>query len=415
MKLEKYPIDPRVVQAIADLGFKRPTDIQFKSIPYILKGEDLFAIAQTGTGKTAAFAIPLIDKILKQKEAARRKDGVLALILVPSHELALQINEVIEQLSVYTEVYSATLIGGVDQDPQIELLQAGTDIVVATPGRMFDLIHQGHLRTHRIQTLILDEADLMLDLGFRRDIFDIIAKLPKRKQTLFFSATINRALKQTAYKIVRQEAIRIQLSPKDPVSKNVDHSVIFVEMDHKRFFLERVIRENPDQKIITFARTKVRVERIAKAMARVDIDSITIHGDKEQEERTEVLNQFANTDMQLLIATDVSARGLDIPAVGIVVNYDLPDLAENYVHRIGRTGRGNNRGHAYSFCAPNEKELLQEIQDYIQTDITILKLDKGSYSDTLKIDRERTFDYMSIVEEIDDWEKGKKKKKKKKK
>lgn len=415
MKFEKYPIDPRVVQAIADLGFKRPTDIQFKSIPYILKGEDLFAIAQTGTGKTAAFAIPLIDKILKQKEAARRKDGVLALILVPSHELALQINEVIEQLSVYTEVYSATLIGGVDQDPQIELLQAGTDIVVATPGRMFDLIHQGHLRTHRIQTLILDEADLMLDLGFRKDIFDIIAKLPKRKQTLFFSATINKALKQTAYKIVRQEAIRIQLSPKDPVSKNVDHSVIFVEMDHKRFFLERVIRENPDQKIITFARTKVRVERIAKAMARVDIDSITIHGDKEQEERTEVLNQFANTDMQLLIATDVSARGLDIPAVGIVVNYDLPDLAENYVHRIGRTGRGNNRGHAYSFCAPNEKELLQEIQDYIQTDITILKLDKGSYSDTLKIDRERTFDYMSIVEEIDDWEKGKKKKKKKKK
>ena len=413
MKFEKYPIDPRVVQAITDLGFKRPTDIQYKSIPYILKGEDLFAIAQTGTGKTAAFAIPLINKILKQKEAARRKDGVLALILVSSHELALQINEVIEQLSIYTEVYSAALIGGVDQDPQIELLEAGTDIVVATPGRMFDLIHQGHLRTHRIQTLILDEADLMLDLGFRKDIFDIIAKLPKRKQTLFFSATINKALKQTAYKIVRQEAIRIQLSPKDPVSKNVDHSVIYVEMDHKRFFLERVIRENPDQKIIAFARTKVRVERIAKAMARVDIDSITIHGDKEQEDRTAVLQEFATTDMRLLIATDVSARGLDIPAVGIVVNYDLPDLAENYVHRIGRTGRGNNRGHAYSFCAPNEKELLRDIQEYIQTDITVLKLDKGSYNDTLKIDRDRTYDYMSIVEEIDEWEKRKKKKKKK--
>ncbi len=412
MKFEKYPIDPRVVQAIADLGFKRPTDIQYKSIPYIIKGEDLFAIAQTGTGKTAAFAIPLIDKILKQKESARRKDGVLALILVPSHELALQINEVIEQLSVYTEVYSAALIGGVDQDPQIELLEAGTDIVVATPGRMFDLIHQGHLRTHRIQTLILDEADLMLDLGFRKDIFDIIAKLPKRKQTLFFSATINKALKQTAYKIVRQEAIRIQLSPKDPVSKNVDHSVIYVDMDHKRFFLERVIRENPDQKIIAFARTKVRVERIAKAMARVDIDSITIHGDKEQEERTAVLQEFTTTDMQLLIATDVSARGLDIPAVGIVVNYDLPELAENYVHRIGRTGRGNNRGHAYSFCAPNEKELLEDIQNYIQTDITVLKLDKGSYNDTLKIDRDRTYDYMSIVAEIDEHEKRKKKKKK---
>jgi len=412
MKFEKYPIDPRVVQAIADLGFKRPTDIQYKSIPYIIKGEDLFAIAQTGTGKTAAFAIPLIDKILKQKESARRKDGVLALILVPSHELALQINEVIEQLSVYTEVYSAAIIGGVDQDPQIELLEAGTDIVVATPGRMFDLIHQGHLRTHRIQTLILDEADLMLDLGFRKDIFDIIAKLPKRKQTLFFSATINKALKQTAYKIVRQEAIRIQLSPKDPVSKNVDHSVIYVDMDHKRFFLERVIRENPDQKIIAFARTKVRVERIAKAMARVDINSITIHGDKEQEERTAVLQEFTTTDMQLLIATDVSARGLDIPAVGIVVNYDLPELAENYVHRIGRTGRGNNRGHAYSFCAPNEKELLEDIQNYIQTDITVLKLDKGSYNDTLKIDRDRTYDYMSIVAEIDEHEKRKKKKKK---
>ena len=184
-------------------------------------------------------------------------------------------------------------------------------------------------------------------------------------------------------------------------------------MDHKRFFLERVIRENPDQKIIAFARTKVRVERIAKAMARVDIDSITIHGDKEQEDRTAVLQEFATTDMRLLIATDVSARGLDIPAVGIVVNYDLPDLAENYVHRIGRTGRGNNRGHAYSFCAPNEKELLRDIQEYIQTDITVLKLDKGSYNDTLKIDRDRTYDYMSIVEEIDEWEKRKKKKKKK--
>ena len=414
MKFEQYPIDPRIVKAIEDLGFKRPTDIQYKSIPYILKGEDLFAIAQTGTGKTAAFAIPLIDQVLKRKESSSRKDGVMALIMVPSHELALQINEVIESISVYVEVYSAALIGGVDQDPQIELLQAGTDIVVATPGRMFDLIHQGHLRTHRIRTLILDEADLMLDLGFRKDIFDIIAKLPKRHQTLFFSATINKALKKTAYKIVRQEAIRIQLSPKDPVSKNVDHSVIYVDMDHKRFFLERVIRENPDQKIIAFARTKVRVERISKAMSRVEIDSLTIHGDKDQIERTEVLEEFKKSNKQLLIATDVSARGLDIPAVSIVINYDLPEITENYVHRIGRTGRGNNRGHAYSFCSPEEKPMLTEIQDYLQSEIKVLKLDKGSYNDTLKIDRERTYDYMSIVNEIESFEKRKKKKRKKK-
>lgn len=413
MKFDKYPIDERIKQAIEDMGFKRPTDIQYKSIPTILKGEDLMAIAQTGTGKTAAFAIPLLDIVLRRKESNQRKDGVMALIMVPNHELAIQINEVLEKLSVYIPVYTAAIIGGVDQDPQIDLLEAGTDIVIATPGRMFDLISQGHLKTHRIHQLILDEADLMLDMGFREDIFDILRKLPRRSQTLFFSATINQSIKKTAYKIVKQGAIRIQISPKDPVSKNVDHSVIFMEMDHKRFFLERVIRENPNQKIIAFVRTIVRAERVAKAMERVDIASLTIHSDKEQEERASVLKNFKQSDIPVLIATDVSARGIDIPEVSIVVNYDLPEIIENYVHRIGRTGRGKNRGHAYSFCAPNEKEILSEIESFISNDIQVLKLDKGSYTDTLKIDRDRTYNYMSIVDEIDSYERRKKKKRKK--
>ena len=202
------------------------------------------------------------------------------------------------------------LIGGVDQDPQIEKLQKGVDIVVATPGRMFDLIAQGHLRTNRIEILVLDEADHMLDLGFLGDIQDLIRKLPNRQQTLFFSATINKKIKKIAYSLIRQNAIRIQLSKNDPVAKNIEHAVLFVEMDHKRFFLERVIVENPDTKILTFVRTKVRAERVAKAMKRAEIDSLTIHGDKDQKERSKVLEAFRSGDINLLIATDVTALSL---------------------------------------------------------------------------------------------------------
>ncbi len=414
MKFADYKIDAKVKKGLAELGFKRPTDIQFKSIPNILKGEDLLAVAQTGTGKTGAFAIPIVDIVYRHSKFRKGGQHVKALILVPTHELATQIDKVISAIAKYTGLKSLPLIGGVDQDPQIAALEEGVDIVIATPGRMFDMIHQGHLTTDQIEMLVLDEADYMLDLGFKKDINDILRRLPKRRQTLFFSATINDKIKKIAYKIVKQNAIRIQISPKDPVSKNIEHFVLYVEMDDKRFFLERVVTENPESKILTFVRTRVRAERVSKAMARVDIDSLTIHGDKNQEERSEVLEQFRNGDVKLLIGTDVTARGIDISDVDIVINYDLPDEAENYVHRVGRTGRGKRKGHAYSFCAKDEKETLDEIQGFLKQLITVIKVDKLEYANTLNIEREKKYDYMALIDDINEFEKGKKKKRRKK-
>jgi len=347
--------------------------------------------------------------VFHKKNEQRRYSGVQALVMVPTHELALQIESVFHQIAKYTDVKTISLIGGVDQDPQIEALTKGVDIIIATPGRMFDLISQGHFQTHRIEILVLDEADHMLDMGFKDDIIDILKKLPKRRQTLFFSATINDHIKRTAYKIVKQGAIRIQLSTKNPVAKNIDHFVLFVDMDHKRFFLERVINENPGQKILAFVRTKVRAERVSKAMARVNINSLTIHGDKTQEERITVMEQFRSGNVNLLIGTDVTARGIDIPDISIVINYDLPDESENYVHRVGRTGRGKRKGHAYSFCAPEEKEALKNIQEFIEKDIKVLNLDDGEYHDTLHVERDRSNDYMSLIKEMQEREESKKK------
>jgi ATP-dependent RNA helicase RhlE len=412
MKFENYRIHDEVKQALEEMGFKRPTDIQFKCIPNIQDGEDLLAVAQTGTGKTAAFAIPIIDELYYEKQNRRRKDGAKCLILVPTHELATQLLKVFENIARYTTVETVAIYGGVDQDPQIEKLNEGVDIVIATPGRMFDLIHQGHLRIHRIERLILDEADHMLDMGFIKDIRDILYKLPKRRQTLFFSATINDTIKKIAYSIIKQSAIRIQISPKDPVSKNVTHFVLHMEMDHKRFFLERVITENKESKILVFVRTKVRAERVLKAMARVDIECLSIHGDKTQKQRTDILQSFKNTEYKILIATDVAGRGIDIPDVNIVVNYDLPTESENYVHRVGRTGRGKKKGFAYSFCSKDEKPILKEIQGFLNKEVTELKISKDDYSDTLNIERERKQDYKAIMEEIEEFESRKKRKKK---
>ncbi|MFT6809802.1 MAG: ATP-dependent RNA helicase RhlE [Saprospiraceae bacterium] len=415
MKFEDYKFDPKVKQGLEDMGFRRPTDIQYKSIRNIMNGEDLLAVAQTGTGKTAAFAIPMIDMIYRKKKNRKGVNHVTGLVMVPSHELAIQIEKVFNALAKHTDIVTIALYGGVDQSPQIDALKKGADIVIATPGRMFDLIHQGYLETERIEILVLDEADYMLDLGFKKDIIDILRKLPNRRQTMFFSATINDKIKKIAYNIVKQSAIRIQISPKDPVARNIEHFVMYVEMDDKRFFLERVINENPESKILAFVRTKVRAERVHKAMERVNIPSLTIHGDKTQEQRTEVLRQFREGETNLLIGTDVTARGIDIPDITIVINYDLPDEAENYVHRVGRTGRAKKKGHAYSFCSKEERPMLEEIQSFLKEEIEVLQIDKLEYSNTLNIEREKKYDYKALIDDINNFEATKKKKKRKKK
>jgi len=410
MKFEEFDITPEIKKSLEELGFKKPTDIQFKSIPPILKGEDVLAIAQTGTGKTAAFAIPIIHIVHEQK--GRTHDGIKAVVMVPTHELAIQITEVFNTIGQYTGVKTFSLFGGVDQAPQIKQFEEGVDILVTTPGRMFDLMSQGHIKLDRVEVLVLDEADHMMDLGFIKDIQDVIKRLPKNRQTLFFSATINDKIKKIAYSLVRN-AIRIQISPKDPVSKNIHHSVAFVEMDDKRFFLERVINENADKKILVFVRTKVRAERVMQALERMGIHSMTIHSDKEQQDRLDVMRRFRSGEVKILIATDISARGIDIANVDYVVNYDLPDVSENYVHRVGRTGRGVQKGQAISFCSEEEKDMLHEIESFLDQTIKVLEIHKGDYSQTIDLTNEKHTDWKTLMKEIQKHDAEPKKKKKK--
>jgi len=395
MKFSEYPIDKTIKKAIEELGYKKPTDIQFKAIKPILEGEDVMAIAQTGTGKTAAFVIPVLNRLLSSKS---KKPTIRCLVMVPTRELAQQIARVFDEIGKYTPLKSLGLIGGVEQDSQIEKLTKGIDILVATPGRMFDLIHQGHIQLNDIQFLILDESDLMLNLGFNKDIQDVLKHLPKKRQTLFFSATIDKKIKSLAYDIVRN-AIRIQISPKNPVSKNVFHSVTFVEMDNKRFFLENIIKEYEDGKFIVFARTKVRVERIVAAMERVGIKSEILHGSIEQNERFAILDRFRNGENKVLVTTDVASRGIDLPNVEYVINYDLPDNPENYVHRCGRCGRGNNKGFAISFCSTQEKALLSDIEEYTGEEIESYELSKDEYKTIIKDSEDITYNWQKLLDE----------------
>jgi len=410
MKFEKYHISSAIKDNLSVLGFKRPTDIQFKSIPAILRGEDVLAIAQTGTGKTAAFAIPVIDGIHKAK-SSKRSLGIKCIVLVPTRELAVQIGDVFNDIARHTRVKPFALFGGVAQDAQIKKIQDGIDILISTPGRMFDLIHQGYIRLDNIRTLVLDEADHMLDLGFIKDIISVKKQLTQRHQTLFFSATINKEIKKLAYSQVKTSAIRIEISPEDPVSKNVTHGVVFVDMDDKRFFLAGFIKQHPQRRMIVFVRTRVRAERVEKALAREGIASCNIHGGREQDLRTHTMAQFKKGEFNILIATDVSARGIDVPNVAYVINYDMPEKVENYVHRVGRTGRGVQKGMALSFCDEGEKEILSEIEEFLQKKIEVFHLSRKEYETVLETPLEK----MSISEMIKENEAFLKDRKKKRK
>ena len=410
MKFEQFGIAPEIISSLQGLGYRRPTDIQYKAIPPILAGEDVLAIAQTGTGKTAAFAIPVIDRLHDIKHS-RRADGIRCVVMVPTHELALQIREVFDKIGRHTRVKAYAIFGGVEQAPQIAQLERGLDVLIATPGRLFDLVSQGHLHLDQVETLVLDEADHMLDLGFIKDIQDLIRFLPRKRQTLFFSATINEKIKDLAYSLVRN-AIRIQISPKDPVAKNIDHAVSFVGMDDKRFFLERIVREHPESKILAFVRTKVRAERVSKAMERIGVESLALHGDMGQSDRLRGMKRFREGQGKLLIATDGSARGIDIPDVDYVINYDLPEQAENYVHRVGRTGRGTRRGQAIAFCSEEEKPLLEAIETYMGKAIKVLEIDREDYAQTIEFTSDTTNDWKALMREAEQADQKKTKKRK---
>jgi ATP-dependent RNA helicase RhlE len=395
VKFDDYNISDSIKKQLEVLGFRRPTDIQFKVIPHILEGEDVMAIAQTGTGKTAAFAIPTIDLITKSKNKYN-KGEVRCLVLVPTRELARQIASVYKDIAKNTNVKVFGLFGGVEQEQQIRTLNNGIDVLIATPGRMFDLAAQKVLDLSKVKFLILDEADLMLDLGFAKDIKDVMKLIPSKRQTLFFSATISKKIKSLAYDVVRN-AIRIQISPKNPVAKNIEHAVLFVEMDDKRFFLETMIKEYPDKKVVIFVRTKVRAERVVSAMERVQIKSEVLHGGIDQKERFAIFDRFRIGENKVLITTDVAARGIDIPSVDYVVNYDLPEDPENYVHRCGRTGRGKNKGQAISFCSTSEMELLKSIEEYTGEEIEQYEITNIDYKAILDDSDTGNNDWQSLI------------------
>lgn len=402
MKFQDYNISSDLKKRIEEMGWKRPTDIQFKAIKPILAGEDVLAIAQTGTGKTASFVIPTLNAIISNKGRSKyNKSSVAVLVMVPTRELAKQIQDVYNDVAKYLRVKIAGIYGGVEQDEQIRQLNNGVDVVISTPGRMFDLISQGYLKLENLQTLVLDEADHMLDLGFIKDIKDVMRHIPKKRQTLFFSATIDKNIKKLAYDLV-SDAIRIQISPKNPVAKNIEHAVTFVEMDDKRFFLENLIKENEGEKLIVFVRTKVRADRVVKALERVAISSETIHGDVEQKDRFKILARFKSGENNVLVTTDVAARGIDIPDIAYVVNYDLPEEPENYVHRVGRTGRGKNKGWAISFCAEQEKELLTAIEEYTGNPIDVYELSKLDYQSIIKDSENGDDDWQSLLKDANE-------------
>lgn len=399
MRFSDYPISQEIKNQLEVLGYKKPTDIQFKAISPILNGEDVFGIAQTGTGKTAAFAIPIIHKLSTSKA---RSKSPRCIVMAPTRELAEQIKQAFESIGKGSDIRITAILGGLEQDKQIKELKRGTDVVVATPGRVFDLRSQGHLSLDAIQFLVLDEADRMLDLGFAHDMKAIHKLSPqKNRQTLFFSATIDKKIKALAYDLVR-DAIRIQISPKDPVAKNIEHGYIKVEMDDKRFFLENIVKEYEEFKYVVFVRTKVRCERVVAAMERVGIHSEALHGGIDQKERFQVLDRFRSGENKILITTDVAARGIDIQGVDYVINYDLPDQPEQYVHRIGRTGRGDKKGQALSFCSKEEEKILEEIELYLGYDIEEIEISKGDYSTILRDSEDITYNWQKLLDQANE-------------
>ena len=360
MLFEGYGFVDRLQSNIESAGLRRPTDIQYRAIPVALRGDDLLAIAQTGTGKTLAFALPIIEML------AREPKGCIgyaprAMVMVPTHELARQIYTVFTRMAKGTGVVPFCLVGGYTIEEQVRALPERVDVVIGTPGRVHDLARNDYVRFDALRVLVFDEADRMLELGFRRDIDSLLRMMPYRRQTLFFSATIGPEIKRLAHRLVR-DAIRIEIAPETRIPATISHSLVEVPSDKKRFLLERIIVQHKDQKILVFVRTQVRVERVVKALERVGLTAIKMHGGLERSERNEALSHFVDGEERIMVTTDVSARGLDIPGVEVVVNYDMPSEAETYVHRVGRTGRGKNKGVAISFCSEEERSRLAEIE-----------------------------------------------------
>ena len=369
MKFNELNIIPEIAKAVQQAGYVQATEIQQRAIPIVLKGKDLIGCAQTGTGKTASFAIPVLQ-LLHQKPSTSK--NIRALVLTPTRELALQINENFEMYSKFLALKHVTIFGGVPQNPQIAALQKGVDILVATPGRLLDFMQQGIVKLNQLEILVLDEADRMLDMGFVNDVKKIIAKIPKKRQTLFFSATMPTEIRTFAQTLLFKPE-EVNVTPVSSTAETVKQSVYFVEKDQKLALLTHLLLNESNGRTLIFTRTKYGADKLAKKLTKSGISAAAIHGDKSQNARQRALENFKNNTIGVLIATDIAARGIDIDELPLVINYELPNVAETYVHRIGRTGRAGAFGTAVSFCDQDNKKDLKNIEKLIGFKIPVLQ------------------------------------------
>jgi ATP-dependent RNA helicase RhlE len=370
MSFSALGLSKELVQAVSDKGYTTPTPIQEQAIPVVLSGKDVMAAAQTGTGKTAAFTLPLIQRFSTNYKAPRA-NHIKALVLTPTRELAAQVAANIDEYKVNTPIRSTVVFGGVSINPQMKHLRRGCDILVATPGRLLDLFQQNAVKFSDVSVLVLDEADRMLDMGFIHDIKRILKLLPQKRQNLLFSATFSDDIRALASRLVNQP-VEISVTPNNVAAPSVEHSIVFVEKSNKSKLLIHLIESNGWQQALVFTRTKHGANRLTKQLCAKDISAAAIHGNKSQGARTKALATFKSGELRILVATDIAARGIDIQQLPNVVNYDLPNVPEDYVHRIGRTGRAGALGQAVSFVTIEDIKQLTDIQNLIQQVIPVL-------------------------------------------
>lgn len=368
MLFEELSLSKSIQKAVYEEGYTQPTPIQEQAIPYILEGKDVIGCAQTGTGKTAAFAIPIIHQLHRIVGSSKKSKQIRALIVTPTRELAIQIGQNFDTYAKYTNLTQTTIFGGVSQIPQVDVLKKGIDVVISTPGRLLDLHKQGFINFDYLHTLVLDEADQMLDMGFINDVKKIVKLTPNNRQTLLFSATMPMAIRELAELFLKNPA-RVEVAPISSTAEKVKQRIYFVEKSEKRNLLYHLIRNEKLSDVLVFTRTKHGADNVVKSLRKKGIAAEAIHGDKSQSARQRVLESFKNKEVNILVATDIAARGIDIDQLPLVINFDLPNIPETYVHRIGRTGRAGHEGIALSFCSKDEHPYWKDIQRLIRVDV----------------------------------------------
>lgn len=360
ISFSSLPLSESIARAVSEKGYTHATPIQSQAIPPLVEGRDLLGIAQTGTGKTAAFALPILERLSKS-EKRRKPRHPRVLVLTPTRELAAQVKDSFAAYGTHLPFRSAVIFGGVGQKPQIDALNRGLDILVATPGRLLDLMNQGHLSLSALEVFVLDEADRMLDMGFIHDVRKVIAKLPEQRHSLLFSATMPEDIAKLARSILI-DPVKVEVTPPSTTVERIDQSVLFVDKSDKSRLLASLLDDSSIERTLVFTRTKHGANRVAAFLVKADVTAEAIHGNKSQTARQRALGNFRSGDTRVLVATDIAARGIDVPGVTHVINFDLPNVPEDYVHRIGRTARAGRDGIAISFCDAEERAYLRDIE-----------------------------------------------------